>query len=150
MALPGKTLYTGSYRHNLDDKGRLTIPSAWRAAHAEGEQFLAVPNPGGYISVLPPPQGEKVDGKIAAGPLSGTQARQQIRACFAVAQGFTFDKQGRIALNPELLQRAGISKESVLSGSMNTFSIYSPERWAAITSRTSEASQADFLRRYGI
>ena len=54
MALPGKTLYTGSYRHNLDDKGRLTIPSAWRAAHAEGEQFLAVPNPGGYISLLPP------------------------------------------------------------------------------------------------
>ena len=150
MALPGKTLYTGSYRHNLDDKGRLTIPSAWRAAHAEGEQFLAVPNPGGYISELSPAKEQKMHEKGGAGPHSDTQARDQIAAFFAVAQGFTFDKQGRIALNPELLQRAGISKESVLSGSMNTFSIYSPERWAAITSRTSEASQADFLRRYGI
>ena len=150
MALPGKTLYTGSYRHNLDDKGRLTIPSAWRAAHGEGEQFLAVTNPGGYISVLPPAEVEKLHEKIAAVPLSDTQARDQIAAFFAVAQAFTFDKQGRIALNADLLQRAGIAKESVLSGSMNTFSIYSPERWAAIAARTSEASQADFLRRYGI
>lgn len=150
MALSGKTLYTGTYRHNLDDKGRLTIPSAWRVAHGESDQFLAAPNPGGYVSVLPPTEVEKLYDKVATVPLSDTQAQAEIAAFFAIAQAFTFDKQGRIALNAELLQHAGITKESVLNGSLTKFNIYSPERWAAIAQRSSAASQADFLRRYGI
>ena len=54
MAQTGKAYYTGLFRHTLDDKGRLTIPSAWRYAHEESDTFLATPHPDGYIAVLPP------------------------------------------------------------------------------------------------
>jgi MraZ protein len=150
MALTGKTLYTGNFRHTLDDKNRLTIPSQWRAAHAETDQFLATPNPDGYITVLPPSAVDTLYEKIAAVPLSDAQAQAEIAAFFAVAQAFTFDKQGRVALSAALLEHAGIAKDAVLNGSFTKFNIYNPDRWSAVEQRSSPASQADFLRRYQI
>ncbi|MBI5380292.1 MAG: mraZ [Opitutae bacterium] len=150
MAPTGKTLYTGNFRHSIDDKGRLTIPSLWRAAHADTDQFLATPNPDGYISVLPPAAVESLYAKIAAVPLSDAAAQAEIAAFFAVAQAFTFDKQGRIALSAALLKHADIAKDAVLNGSFTKFNIYSPERWSLVEQRSNPASQADFLRRYQI
>jgi len=150
MSLTGKILYTGDFRHTLDDKGRLTIPSAWRVAHVETDQFLAAPNPGGYISVLPPAAVASLYDKIAAVPLSDAQAQTEIAAFFSVAQAFTFDKQGRVALTEALLQHAGIGKDAVLAGSLSKFNIFSPDRWSAIERRSSPDTRADFLRRYQI
>jgi MraZ protein len=129
MSLPSRILYTGTFRHNLDDKGRLTIPSAWRSAHGDEDQFLATPNPDGYVSVLPP---------------------AEIAAFFSLAQAFTFDKQGRVALSDALLEHAKITKEAVLGGSLTKFNIYSPERWALVEQRPGAGSAAGFLRRYQI
>jgi MraZ protein len=150
MANLGKPFYTGSFRHNLDDKNRLTIPSAWRSAHGEADTFLATPNPAGYISVLPPAEVEKLYEKIAAVPMSETGAQEEIAAFFAATQAFTFDKQGRVPLSDTLLAHAGIAKDAVLSGGLTKFNIYSPERWAAIQQKSSPATQSDFMRRFGI
>ena len=54
MANDGTVFFTGLFRHTLDDKGRLTIPSAWRHAQPGEERFLATPHPDGYVAVLPP------------------------------------------------------------------------------------------------
>ena len=64
MANPGKAFYTGLFRHTLDEKGRVTIPSAWRSAHQDGDVFLATPHPDGYVAVLPPAEVEKLHAKI--------------------------------------------------------------------------------------
>ena len=150
MANLGKPFYTGLFRHTLDDKNRLTIPSAWRSAHGENDTFLATPNPDGYISILPPAEVEKLYEKIAAVPLSDASAQAEIAAFFARTQAFSFDKQGRVALSDVLLQHASVGKDAVLSGSLSKFNIYSPERWAAVEAKSSAASQADFMRRFGI
>ena len=47
MSTSGKPYLTGKFRHNLDDKNRLTIPSAWRSMFDKETTFLAIPNPGG-------------------------------------------------------------------------------------------------------
>ena len=150
MAQLGKPFYTGLFRHTLDDKNRLTIPSTWRSAHGESDTFLATPNPDGYVSVLPPAEVEKLYAKIAAVPLSDASAQAEIASFFAVTQAFTFDKQGRIGLSDALLQHAGIGKDAVLSGGLSKFNVYSPERWAATVQKSSPATQADFMRRFGI
>lgn len=150
MASLGKPFYTGLFRHTLDDKNRLTIPSTWRSAHAEADTFLATPNPDGYVSVLPPAEVEKLYAKIAAVPLSDASAQAEIASFFAVTQAFTFDKQGRIALSEALLRHAGIGKDAVLIGGLSKFNVYSPERWAATEQKSSPSSQADFMRRFGI
>jgi MraZ protein len=150
MASPGKPFYTGLFRHTLDDKNRLTIPSAWRAAHEKDATFLAMPNPDGYVSVLPPAEVEKLYEKIAAVPLSDASAQAEIAAFFAIAQAFSFDAQGRIALNEALMRHAGLAKDVVLNGGFTKFNLYSPQRWSAVEQKSSSASQADFMRRFGI
>ncbi len=152
MAPLRKTFYTGNFAHTLDDKNRLTIPSAWRAAHAETDTFLATPNPAGYISVLPPAEAEKLHEKIAAVPLADATAQAEIASFFALTQAFTFDKQGRVALSDGLLRHAGIKArgEAVLGGSLSKFNIYSPKEWGKVEQKSSAESQTDFMRRFGI
>ena len=44
-------LFVGEFRHKLDAKNRLTIPSDWRFEADGRSVYLAIPNPKGCISV---------------------------------------------------------------------------------------------------
>ena len=107
--------YTGLFRHTLDDKGRLTIPSAWRGAHAESDAFLATPHPDGYVAVLPPAEVEKLHAKIAQMALSDGAAQDFAARFFAQTQSFSFDKQGRVATTKGREDLAG-QVEKLLGG----------------------------------
>src|SRR6185436_17101735 len=98
MAQSGEAVYTGLFRHTLDDKGRLTIPSAWRYAHEEADTFIATPHPDGYISVLPPAEVDKLHEKISAMKLGDRSAQAWTARFFSQTQSFSFDKSGRIGL----------------------------------------------------
>jgi MraZ protein len=150
MAQPGKAFYTGLFRHTLDDKGRLTIPSAWRTAHAEADAFLATPHPDGYVAVLPPAEVDKLHEKISALKLSDAAAQAFAARFFSQTQSFSFDKAGRIGLSAELLKHAGIAKDAVLVGSLNKFNIYSPARWQQEEARTAGENFGDLMRRLDI
>ena len=150
MAHPGKAFFTGLFRHTLDEKGRVTIPSAWRAAHEDGDVFLATPHPDGYVAVLPPSEVEKLHAKIAQMALSDGAGQDFASRFFAQSQSFSFDKQGRVGLNADLLEHAGIAKEAVLVGSLTKFNLYSPSRWQKVEARTSGENFGDIMRRLGI
>ncbi len=150
MAHPGKALYTGLFRHTLDDKGRVTIPSAWRNAHEETDTFLAVPHPEGYVAVLPPPEVEKLRAKIAEIALSDGAGQDFAARFFAQTQSFSFDKQGRVGINAELLKHAGIGKDALLVGALTKFNLYAPARWEKVEARTAGENFADLMRRLGI
>ena len=150
MASLGKPFYTGRFRHTLDDKNRLTIPSAWRAAHGESDTFLATPHPDGYIAVLPPAEMEKLHDKASNKDLMDRDAQDALALFSASSLAFTFDKQGRIGLSDELRRHGAIDKDAVLVGSLNKFSIYSPSRWAQLEQRTAGDNFGDLMRRIGI
>ncbi len=150
MAQAGKGFYTGLYRHTLDDKGRLTIPSAWRYAHAEQDTFIATPHPDGYISVLPPGEAEKLHDKISGMKLSDAAAQAFTARFFSQTQSFSFDKAGRVVLSPELCTHAGIKKDAVLVGSLTKFNLYSPARWQQEEARTAGENFGDLMRRLDI
>jgi MraZ protein len=150
VALPGKTFYTGLFRHVLDEKNRLTIPSAWRGAHEESDTFLATPHPDGYIAVLPPAEVEKLYEKVAQKALTDRDAQDAFARFFAQTLSFNFDKQGRFGLAPELLAHADIRKDAVLVGSLTKFAIWAPARWKTLETRTSGEHLGDLMRRIGI
>ena len=150
MAQTGKAFYTGLFRHSLDDKGRLTIPSAWRYAHEESDTFLATPHPDGYIAVLPPAEIAKLEVKIAAMKLSDAAAQKFAAKFFAKTQSFSFDKAGRIGLSAELLQHAKLDKDAVLVGSLTKFNIYTPARWAQEDASSEGESFGDLMRKFDI
>ena len=146
----GNSVFTGLFRHSLDDKGRLTIPSEWRHAHPPEAAFLATPHPDGYIAVLPPAEVEKLHGKVSAMKLSDTAAQAFNARFFSQTQSFTFDKSGRAGLTAELLRHAGIEKEAVLVGSLTKFNIYNPARWQQEEARTAGENFGDLMRRLDI
>ena len=150
MAQSGKAFYTGLFRHTLDDKARLTIPSAWRTAHVEADAFLATPHPDGYIAVLPPAEVERLHAKISELKLSDAAAQAFAARFFSQTQSFSFDKAGRIGLSADLLTHAGIAKDAVLVGSLTKFNIYSPARWQQEEARTAGENFGDLMRRLDI
>jgi len=147
MVQAGTAIYTGLFRHTLDDKGRLTIPSAWRWLHGEDDLFLATPHPDGYIAVLPPSEVERLRGQIAGMKLSDAAAQAFAARFFSQTQSFAFDKSGRVGLSPDLLRLAGIEKNAVLAGSLTKFNIYSPARWQQEEARTAGENFGDLMRR---
>jgi MraZ protein len=150
MAQAGRPFYTGLFRHTLDDKGRLTIPSAWRYAHAEADTFMATPHPDGYVAVLPPSEVEKLHAKISEMKLSDAAAQAFAARFFSRTQTFSFDKAGRIGLSEELLKHAGIAKDAVLVGSLTKFNLYNPARWEKEEARTEGENFGDLMRRLDI
>src|SRR3954468_11300773 len=150
MAQSGTPVYTGLFRHTLDDKGRLTIPSDWRTAHASDDTFLATPHPDGYVAVLPPLEVEKLREKISAMKMSDAAAQTFTARFFSQTQSFSFDKSGRAGLSAELLKHAGIEKDAVLVGSLTKFNIYSPARWQQEEARTAGENFGDLMRRLDI
>ena len=149
MSLLIKPFYTGSYRHALDDKNRLTIPSAWRCAHAEGDTFLVVPLDG-CLGVLPPIETQKIYDRVAAQSLSDTEAQEAAADFFSKTLSFSFDKSGRVMITPELCAHAGIVKDAVLAGSGTKFNIYSPEQWDRVQAAMAAQRPSDRLKRMGI
>lgn len=150
MAQAGRASYTGLFRHTLDDKGRVTIPSAWRHAHAEADTFLATPHPDGYVAVLPPEEVDKLHAKISAMKLSDAAAQAFAARFFSQTQSFSFDKAGRVGLSAELLKHAGIEKDAVLVGTLTKFNLYSPARWQQEEARTQGENFGDLMRRLDI
>jgi MraZ protein len=142
--------YTGSFRHTADEKGRITIPADWRAAHeGANNRFLAAPSPDGCIMVLPPPEIEKINAKFAAIKLHDSAGQALAASFYSKMQRLSFDAQGRITVNASLLAHAGIEtgKEIVLAGSGAMFKLYNPERWAQVEQKTAGENFGDLMRR---
>lgn len=150
MALSGKAFYTGIFEHSLDEKNRLTIPSAWRWTHKDDEVFLATPHPEGYVAVLPPDEVEKLREKISQTALTDSEAQDALAMFFSQTLSFTFDKQGRFGMSADLVRHAGIDGTGVLVGRGNLFNVYSPVRWAKVRERTAGENLGGMMRRLGL
>ena len=121
--------FVGEFPHALDPKGRLTIPSKWRISGGENT-YLALPNPGGYITVYPPKMVGRLEEKVAEASFSDVRAQSLLMELFSKAHSFGCDKQGRINLNDKLLEHAGIQGKAVLVGNFSAFAIWSEDRYA--------------------
>lgn len=124
-----KTLYVGSFRHNLDAKNRLTIPSKWRFQGDQEDVYLAFPHTQGCIMVLPPAAVERLYEKVNEINLGNEEGQDLLNRIFSEAHQMGCDKQGRMSLPENLLAKAGIEKEALLVGTMTKFGIWNPDRW---------------------
>ena len=122
------TFFVGEFTHALDSKGRVTIPSKWRISGDENT-YLALPNPGGYITVYPPKMVGRLEEKVAEASLSDVRAQALFMELFSKAHSFGCDKQGRINLSDKLLAHAGIKGKAVLVGNFSAFAIWSVGRY---------------------
>ena len=122
-------IYTGEFRHAMDAKNRVTIPSRWRTG--DSDEFFAIPNQqGGFLMVMPPlefrRQVERVEKDESLQP---ADRRRFIRQFSSRAQHITGDKQGRIVLPDEQCKQLNLQSDVVLVGAYSRFEIWTPALW---------------------
>ena len=120
-------VFTGEYRHSVDDKGRLAVPSRFRAQLDAGlvvsrwlENCLAVHTRASW---------EALEAKVATLPITDERARRFERFIFAGATETTLDGQGRVLVPAYLREAAGVDSEAVVVGIRNHAEIWAPDRW---------------------
>ena len=123
------TVYSDFFRHTLDDKNRITMPSAWRYVHDVNDEFLAIKQDDGSIAVFPPDAATRMRQQASQIPTHDLAQRKRSMRFFSSSRSFTFDKQGRFALTDAQRAHAKITKDVVLAGAGDSFVIYSPELW---------------------
>jgi MraZ protein len=120
-------MFLGQYRHNIDDKGRLTIPARFRELLAEGAYVLR-----GFdqnLMVLTPPAFEAFAHRANQMSITDPKARELKRLLFSTAERVEPDKSGRILLPQYLREMVGLEGEVVLSGAGDHFEIWQPTAW---------------------
>lgn len=120
-------MFIGEYGHNLDEKGRIAIPTKFRAQLKSG----AVVTKGldACLFLYPKAEWTKLATKLAALPIAQANTRAFSRLMLAGAMEVDFDAQGRAVLPEYLRTYAGMSKAVVIAGLYNRIELWNASAW---------------------
>ncbi len=122
-------MFIGQFRHSLDQKSRLIIPSKFR--EILGQDFVLTKGLDACLFVYPNNEWEVLEQKLKALPFTQKHARAFIRFFFAGAVEVEMDRQGRILIPPHLRDHAHIEKDAVIIGVSSRVEIWSLKQWEA-------------------
>lgn len=117
----------GEYHHNIDEKGRLIIPSKFR--EDIGNSFVVTKGLDGCLFVYSLIEWEKIVTKLKKLPFTKKDARTFMRFFLAGATVCEFDKQGRVNLINSLIEYAGLKKECLIIGVNDRLEIWSLDKY---------------------
>lgn len=120
----------GEYHHNLDEKGRLIIPSKFR--EDIGEEFVVTRGLDGCLFVYAKDNWEKIVSKLNLLPFTRKDARTFNRFFMSGATLCTFDKQGRINLPSSLISYANLEKECTIIGVSDRLEIWATNKFDSL------------------
>lgn len=123
------TEFSGEYRHQIDDKGRLAIPSKMRVQLAG--KFHVAQWLDACLAILPQAEWDAVAGKVASLPMTDPRTRALERRLYGKTVELEMDAQGRINLPANLREAAGLEGEVVVVGIRNRVEIWSKAGWDA-------------------
>ena len=120
-------MFTGEYRHTVDEKGRLAVPARFRAQLDGGAVVARWLDE--CLAIFPKPAWEELATKVRGLPITDANARNFQRYLFAGAFEAELDRQGRVLVPQGLRQFAGLEGEAVVVGSLDHAEIWAPTRW---------------------
>lgn len=121
------SMLMGEYRHNIDTKGRMIVPSKLR--EELGEEFVLTRGLDGCLFGYPMSEWQNLESKLNEMPLAKKDARTFVRFFYSAATECELDKQGRINIPSTLRNYAALTKECVVIGVSNRIEIWDEERW---------------------
>lgn len=127
----------GEYKHNIDSKGRLIIPSKFR--NDLGERFIVTRGLDGCLFGYPLEAWSALEEKLKKLPLAKKETRAFTRFFYSAATECELDKQGRINIPQSLRQHADLEKACYVVGVSDRFEIWSEERWDSFAEEAEES-----------
>lgn len=117
----------GEFSHNLDDKGRLAMPSKLR--NELGDGAVITRGTDHCLVVYPQAAWTELATKLAALPISDAKARSFSRLMLAGAMAVEFDKQGRVNVPSYLRDYASLKGNVVIAGVYNRIELWDAATW---------------------
>ncbi|PZD93898.1 cell division/cell wall cluster transcriptional repressor MraZ [Paenibacillus sambharensis] len=129
-------MFMGEFQHNIDDKGRLTIPAKFR--ENLGAQFIVTRGLDNCLFVYPMSEWSVLEQKLKSLPLMKSDARAFSRFFFSGATECELDKQGRVNLPNHLCEYAKLDKDCVVIGVSNRVEVWSKAIWEGYYQQSEE------------
>lgn len=124
--------FTGTFRHAVDRKGRLSVPSqviAGLAALADGG-FVVAPGPDGCLDAYPKDEWARRVRALRALP-AGRAGRYYKRVIVGEARECKIDAHNRILIPQEILARVGITNAVLIVGQLDHLELWQPKAYEA-------------------
>ncbi len=122
----------GEYSHNLDTKGRVSVPSKFR--EDLGQTFIVTKGLDNCLFAYSKQEWQTFEEKLKTLPMTNVNARNFVRFFFAGATECEVDKQGRINIPQNLREYAGLTKELCIIGVATRVEIWDKAKWEGYTS----------------
>lgn len=120
-------MFMGEYHHNVDEKGRLIMPSKFR--YDLGENFIVTRGIDSCLFVYPKETWNKLTSILNELSFTKKDVRSFQRFFLSAATLSEFDKQGRINIPTPLADYASLTKECVVIGVNDRIEIWSKENF---------------------
>lgn len=138
-------MYRGATAVNLDNKGRLAVPTRYRDVlieKSEGLMVCTIDLHHPCLLLYPLPEWEIIEKKLANLSSINPVERRIQRLLLGHASECQMDRAGRILLGNTLRQHAGLHKEIMLVGQFNKFELWDEQTWYQQIQQDIDAQQS--------
>jgi MraZ protein len=129
--------YLGSYLFQVDEKGRITLPAAFRR-DSETQSFVLIQAQPDALTLYPDDTWAEVQERLRSLARRAPRSRHRILGLTANAIEVIPDKQGRILIPDRLRTGAGIHDEAQVVGAIDKIEIWDPERFSQLVDETGD------------
>jgi MraZ protein len=138
--------FYGTETYAIDHKGRISVPASMRRTGAAKkpavDTFFLVAGFEGCLALYTTDEWKRVEERLRRIPMGDRRGRAFARAFLMDATKVSVDAQGRVAIPPALMGRAGLGKEAVLLGQVDRIEVWHPDRLRAATKEAQESMES--------
>lgn len=120
-------MFSGTYQHTIDQKGRIIIPAKFRGELAPG--FVLTRGLDNCLFIYPQSEWQVFREKLNDIPLLSKEGRSFKRFFLSGVVECELDKQGRLTIPPVLREFASIDKDLVTIGVGERIEVWSKAEW---------------------
>lgn len=133
-------MFRGLTSINLDEKGRLAIPTKYRPELQEccESQLIVTAGLDRCLLLYPLPEFEAIERQLVKLPSLNKQTKALQRLLIGHATECEMDAQGRFLIPDPLRKKAGFEKRVSFVGQGNKFEIWNEESWNQLHEETLE------------
>jgi MraZ protein len=138
--------FLGKYEFQMDEKGRVSLPSAFRR-EAEGDRFVLLQWESSYLTLFPGSVWAGVQDRLLEFRRSEPEAWNAVREIVSNAVEVVPDKQGRILVPSWLKEAAGLEGSVLLNGNIDRVELWNPATYRATVQAAPASPSAERFKR---
>jgi MraZ protein len=146
-------VFRGSDPINMDSKGRMAVPTRYRAMLdnlCRGELVVTIDMKSTCLTLSPLPEWRKFEEKVAKLPALDELGEMLSRFVVGQAKDVQVDGSGRVLIPTELREYAQLSKKLVLVGRTQRLELWSEDNWNAEREKSQAGYRAILSEREGM